>query len=226
MATSILIEDQIVIPAIADLAGFRSWASSEGFPETGRIDYVRGQIEVEMSPEDLYTHGSPKVELLVVIGTRVRARQLGELYTDRSRISCPDADLSAEPDIVFVSNEALESDRVRLIPKAFGGLDRYVEMEGAPDLIVEIISDSSQRKDTARLPAAYWQAGVREYWLVDARTEDLLFRIHQRGDSEYEPAPMDSEGFQYSTVLDCAYRLERTRNRFGRLQYTLREKSR
>ena len=226
MATSILIEDQLEIPAIAGLADFRGWALSDRFPENGRIDYVAGHVEVDMSPEDLHTHGTPKTELVVVVGMRVRERELGELYTDRARISCVEADLSAEPDIVFVSNEAFESDRVRLVPKASGGSDRYIEMEGAPDLIVEIISDSSVRKDTDRLPAAYWQAGVQEYWLIDARTDDLLFRIHDRGQSAYEPAPINDDGFQYSHVLDCSYRLERTRNRYGRLQYTLVEQLR
>ena len=159
------------------------------------------------------------------MATWVRKTGAGELFADCTRISCPEADLSAEPDIVFVSNEAFESDRVRLVPKASGGSDRYIEMEGAPDLIVEIISDSSVRKDTDRLPAAYWQAGVQEYWLIDARTDDLLFRIHYRGQSAYEPAAID-DGFQYSHVLDCSYRLERTRNRYGRLQYTLVEQLR
>jgi hypothetical protein len=65
---------------------------------------------------------------------------------------------------------------------------------------------------------------VREYWLVDARTDDLLFRIHHRGDSEYEPAPISDDHFQYSAALNCWYRLERTRNRYGRLQYTLVER--
>ena len=97
-------------------------------------------------------------------------------------------------------------------------------MEGAPDLIVEIISDSSVRKDTQRLSAAYWQAGVQEYWTVDARTDDLMFRIQHRGQSAYEPAAIDDDRFQYSRVLNCRYRLDRTRNRHGRLQYTLVEK--
>ena len=96
--------------------------------------------------------------------------------------------------------------------------------EGPPDLIVEIVSDSSVRKDTKRLPKAYWQAGVLEYWLVDARREELFFRIHQRGDADYQPALMDDESYQYSAVLDCWYRLDRSRNPRGRLQYVLREK--
>jgi Uma2 family endonuclease len=224
MATSILIEDQLEIPLLQDLGGFRRWALSERFPESGRIDYIAGQIEVDMSPEDLHTHGTPKVELVRVLANHVRRRDLGELYTDRARISCPAADLSVEPDIVFVSHEAFENGRVRLVAKSGGQADRYAEMEGAPDLIVEIISESSVRKDTERLPAAYWQAGVPEYWLVDARKEALVFRIQHRGRSEYEPVRIDDNGFQYSGVLECWYCLERTRNRYGRLQYALEEK--
>ncbi len=36
---------------------------------------------------------------------------------------------------------------------------RYVELEGAPDLVVEIVSDSSVAKDTQRLPPRYAAAG-------------------------------------------------------------------
>lgn len=224
MASAILIEDELEIPAIQDLEEFRRWATAEDFPETGRIDFVAGRIEVDMSPEELHTHGKPKTELVIVLGERIRSRQLGELYTDRTRVSCPDADVSAEPDIVFISEEALDSGRVRLVPKSGGEEDRYVELEGAPDLIVEIVSDSSVRKDTKRLPKRYWQAGVREFWLVDCRREPLFFRIQQRGESGYEPAPAKAESYQYSAVLNAWYKLERTRNQRGRWQYTLHAK--
>jgi hypothetical protein len=118
MATSILIEDQIEIPGIAHgLLEFRNWATSEDFPETGRIDFVSGRIEVDMSPEDLHTHGTLKVELVRVFANCVRALDLGELYTNRARVSCTDADFSVEPDIVFVSHESFDSDRVRLVPR-------------------------------------------------------------------------------------------------------------
>ncbi|MBC8874335.1 MAG: Uma2 family endonuclease [Planctomycetes bacterium] len=226
MATAVLIGEQIEIPAISHgLSEFRRWATSDEFPEAGRIDFIAGRIEVDMSPEDLHTHGIPKTELVVVIGSRVRQRGLGELYTDRARVACPPTDLSVEPDIVFVSNEALDEGRVRLVPKSTGATDRYIELEGPPDLIVEIVSDSSVRKDTERLPERYCIAGVREYWLVDARGRDLIFHIHRHGESAYEPAPRDDELFQYSAVLDSWYRLDRTRNRHGRLQYTLQEKA-
>lgn len=224
MATAILIEDRLEIPALRDLADFRRWATSDTFPETGRIDFVAGRIEVDVSPEELHTHGKLKIELVRVLANRVRELDLGELYTDRARVSCPEADLSVEPDIVFIAEDTLDTGRVRLVPKVTGEEDRYVELEGAPDLIVEIVSESSVRKDTKRLPRSYWQAGVREFWLADARREQLFFRIHRRGNSAYEPAPVDDESYQYSAVLGAWYRLDRSRNVRGRWQYTLREK--
>ncbi len=222
MANVIFLEQPVEIPQdLQTLAEFRRWALSDEFPEQGRIDYLAGRIEVDMSPEDLHTHGKLKTELVSVLWQRIKERQLGELYTDRARVSCPDADLSVEPDLVFVSDASLDGGRVRLVPRASGEPDRYAEMEGPPDLIVEIVSDASVRKDTERLPAAYDRAGVTEFWLVDSRGPDLLFQIHTRRSSGYQPVAPDAEGFQHSAVLGCAYRLERGRNRHGRLTFDL-----
>ena len=44
---------------------FSPVAAPDDFPERGRIDYIAGQIEVDMSPEDLFTHGSLKTEIAV-----------------------------------------------------------------------------------------------------------------------------------------------------------------
>ena len=225
MAVTLVLEEQIEVPMdLRSLADFRRWATSDAFPERGRIDYIAGRIVVDMSPEDLHTHGKLKTELAGVLSQRIKQGNLGELYTDRARVSCPEGDVSAEPDVVFVSDSSLDSGRVRLVPKAGAAADRYVELEGPPDLIIEIVSDASVRKDSEHLPAAYYQAGVTEFWLIDARGEDLLFRIHHRGPSRYEPAATDADGFQHSAVLDCWYRLQRGRNAKGRVVFDLHQK--
>ena len=225
MTITLVWEEQIEVPMdIRCLADFRRWAVSDGFPERGRIDYIAGRIDVDMSPEDLHTHGKLKTEVMLILGWRIREAELGEVYVDSARVSCPEADLSAEPDIVFVSESSLDSGRVRLVPKASGAADRYVELEGPADLIVEIVSDSSVRKDTERLPDAYYQAGVAEFWLIDARGDELVFRIHHRGPAQYESAAPDADGYQHSAVLDTGYRLDRSRNAKGRIVFKLREK--
>jgi Uma2 family endonuclease len=144
---------------------------------------------------------------------------------DRGRISIPKAGLSVEPDIMFLSHEAVRSGRVRLVPKASGKPGRYVEIEGVPDLVVEIVSDSSVTKDTRRLPAAYFRAGVREFWLADARGEEPVFVIHGPGPDGFEPAGRDADGFQSSAVLGCRYRLDAARDQDGNWEFDLREQA-
>lgn len=61
---------------------------------------------------------------------------------------------------MVVSEAAIAAGRVRLVPAAGGRPDRFVELEGGPDLVVEIVSDASVRKDTQLLPRVYHEAGV------------------------------------------------------------------
>jgi len=52
-----------------------------------------------------------------------------------------------------------------------------LELEGTPDMVLEVVSASSVVKDTETLLQLYWQAGIPEYWLVDARGEALEFTV-------------------------------------------------
>lgn len=225
-AMSIIFEEQIEVPlTIRSLADFRRWAVSDEFPQKGRIDFVAGRIEVDMSPEDIYCHGTLKSELAGLLQRHVKRNKLGLFLIDSTRISSPDANLSCEPDILFISHESLSSGRARRIPKASGQQGRYVEIEGAADLVVEIVSDTSVAKDTRRLPAAYFQAGVREFWLADARGEKPVFIIHRRGPDGFEPVIADADGFQHSSVFGCRYRLDAARDAEGNWEFDLREEA-
>ncbi len=58
---ALAVEETLRIPEDAFIfEGFQRWAESADFPENGRIDYLEGNVYVDMSPEDLYTHSSPK----------------------------------------------------------------------------------------------------------------------------------------------------------------------
>lgn len=204
-------EDLLVIPAgIVDLASFRRWTLSREFPERGRIDYIAGRIEVDMSPASLWRHSSLKTVLGIAIGNLVEARELGSVFIDQTRVASPIADLSCEPDVLFVSWESLRAGRVICRPSARprDELDK-MEFEGGPEIVVEVVSPCSRQKDMHRLPGAYFAAGVVEYWLADAThtTRRPSLTIFRRGDSAFEPAGADADGYQRSAVLETSVRL-------------------
>lgn len=209
-ATIVLHPDGIRIPThLADLDEFRAWVQSDEFPEKGRIDWIGGEMEVDMSPEDLNTHGSAKTAIARDLSQFVEVARLGVVYVDSARISVPEADLSAEPDVVCILAASEEAGRVRLVPKAGGKRGRYVEIEGPPDIVVECVSDSSETKDADRLRDRYERAGVREYWLVDARQDPPSLTLLASGSAGFAVTPPDAEGFARSGVLHRAVRLVR-----------------
>ncbi|REJ95492.1 MAG: Uma2 family endonuclease [Planctomycetota bacterium] len=224
-ARSVLIQEGLEIPLwIANLDDFRRWTHSEDFPEQGRIDYVDGRIEVDTMVEDPFLYGTPKVEIARVIANRVKQQDLGDVFIDATRVACPAAGLSVEPDLIFVSHSSIKSGRVTLVDSPSGKPGSYIEILGPPDLVLEVVSNSSVQKDTVRLLDDYHKAGVPEYWLVDARAEDQLsFAIWTWHENGFEQSPTDQDGYQRSEVLNASYRFERTRRPDGRWTYDLLE---
>ncbi len=224
MSASILIQGELEIPGDIDsVADFRRWAVSESFPDTGRIDYVSGCVEVDMSPDNLFFHSAPKSEIGAVIRNRLKSTRRGQVFVDKSRISVPSVQLSAEPDVVVVLDASILSGKVQLVPTVGNAPGSFIEFEGPPDLVVEVVSDSSRIKDTKHLFAAYFAAGISEYWIVDARGTELRFQIHTRGAGRYVPATADATGHQASPVLGAAYRMERSLRPTGQWDYELFE---
>lgn len=208
MSLSVRIEDEFFLPSeVEGFPAFRLWAQSSEFPRRGRIDYLAGTVEVDMSAEELQSHGALKVKLVARISQIVDEDDRGQVFTDRTRLSSIDASLSCEPDVLFVSFESLQSGRCRYL--AGGKADRLVEVEGSADLVVEIVSDSSAGKDTRRLPPLYARARVRELWLVDARGAGVDFRILELLGESYTPVVPDQDGFLRSLVLGRRFKIER-----------------
>ncbi len=206
---------------IKTLTAFRKWVFSDSFPETGRIDYIDGRIEVDMAAEDLFVHNLPKSELIRMLGNFVLERNLGWVFCDGARISCPNSALSVEPDVVFMSHDAYELGRATFRKSKSDSHEGYVEIVGPVDLVVEIISDSSVRKDTKVLPDAYFRAGVQELWLLDCRRNDVSFEIYIRNARKFKTAKVDSDGFRRSGALGAAFRLTREQSHPNMWRYTL-----
>src|SRR5438067_13554285 len=78
---------------VVDLESFRRWTDTEEFPEEGRIDYLMGEVWIDMSWEQVFTHVQAKTEFTFVLAGVVKAGDLGLYLTDGLRLSNVDADL-------------------------------------------------------------------------------------------------------------------------------------
>src|SRR4051812_19313081 len=100
-----------------------------------------------MSPEELESHNKVKSEVGRVLCNLNEGLDLGEFYGDGTLVTNEAADLSTEPDDTFVTWESFEAGRVRLTPRE-DGPGQFIELQGAPDWVLEVVSRSSVAKDT------------------------------------------------------------------------------
>ena len=130
-------------------------------PKHPRYELVKGVLVEQMvaSEEHEYT-GS----LVVIrVGNHVLLNRLGRVYlSNRGYVTGPDSPATSRmPDVSFVSNARLTQ------PDLAGML-----YDGAPDLAVEILSDSNTPAEIAQKITEYLNAGGRAVWVIDidART--------------------------------------------------------
>lgn len=211
----IVIGEQVRIPSwVKDLTSFRQWACSDEFPEHGWFSHLKGELWVDVSRERL-SHNQIKTIICAVLTIMVQSQRLGRFISDRMLLTHLGAELSTEPDGMFVSNEALASGRVALIEG-----DDSLEVLGTPDMVLEVVSKSSVRKDTMVLPQLYWAAGIPEYWLVDTRDEEPALDIRRRGSRKYASVRKQG-GWVKSAVFGQSFRLTRQADEHGLSKYTL-----
>jgi Uma2 family endonuclease len=118
-----------------------------------------------VSPAPKQAHQSASSNLHVTLGYFIREHHLGKIYAAPFDVRFSDHDI-AQPDLIFISNERI-------------GILNEDNAKGAPDLVVEILSDSTRRIDEGIKRRLYERVGVLEYWLVDPkrRTVTVLRRV-------------------------------------------------
>jgi Uma2 family endonuclease len=126
-------------------------------PEEKRYELIEGEFFMVPSPS--WSHQTISANLFRALDGYVRAYNLGEV-----RYAPLDVILSEEnvlqPDILFISKE-----RFSIIT------DKNVQ--GAPDLVIEILSSTTAERDRGLKQKLYAKFGVREYWLVDPDKETI-----------------------------------------------------
>jgi Uma2 family endonuclease len=214
----IVLSDQAFIPGwVVDLESFRHWARSEDFPTRGQFSFLNGHLWADLNMEQLFSHNQVKTEYTIVVGGLVTALDRGYFFSDRTFLSNPAADLSTEPDGMLVSWEAVQTGLVRWVAGAEEG---FIEVEGTPDMVLEIISATTVQKDTKELLDLYWRAGIPEYWLVDGRGKSPRFDIYRHAARRYV-ATRRQDGWLKSLVLGRSFRLSQQTDRLGHPRYTL-----
>jgi Uma2 family endonuclease len=211
------------IPAwVRGLSSFRKWARSDEFlPAAGRFAFLNGLLWADVTMEQLFTHNRVKTRVSSALDRLVGDEELGYFFSDRALLSHPEAGLSTEPDAFFTSYESVEAGRVRWVE---GATEGHVEVEGSPDLTVEVVITGSIEKDTVLLPELYFAAGVREYWIVDARSDRATFDLFRRGRSAFVATRRLAGGWLKSGVLGRSFRLVVGTDRLRRPKYELEVK--
>ncbi len=221
MPTVVYPEGRLQIPIwVRDLASFRRWAESDEFPEEGRVCFINGEVWADMSRQQIFSHLAVKHAIDLTVGSIVQQTGAGRYLPDGLRLYSKPADLSAVPDGSYISYDALRSGRVRLVKGRKRG---FTAVEGAPELVVEIISDTSLDKDYDWQMQAYHDAGVREYWVIDARGESLDFDIYKSGAKGFT-AVRQTGGWLKSPVLGKSFRFDVSKDPIGHPNYVLRVK--
>ncbi|BDG62404.1 Uma2 family endonuclease [Caldinitratiruptor microaerophilus] len=127
-------------------------------PEDGpRFQLMRGWLVREPSPTE--RHQRAIGNLYVLLRRWVGARRLGTVYLAPFDVVLSDQDV-VQPDILFVSADR----RSVVTPK---------NVQGAPDLVVEVLSPGTDRRDRVVKLRIYAEARVREAWVVDPWAETL-----------------------------------------------------
>lgn len=127
-------------------------------PEDGpRYQLIRGWLVREPAPSE--KHQSVVGNLYVLLRRWVDARRLGRVYIAPFDTVLSSLDV-VQPDLLFISLERLG----QLNPK---------NLQGGPDLVVEVLSPSTKRRDATVKIQLYQAASVREAWLVDPEAEQV-----------------------------------------------------
>ncbi|HEV8239235.1 MAG TPA: Uma2 family endonuclease [Thermoanaerobaculia bacterium] len=138
------------------------------FPDDGmRHELIDGEHYVSPSPN--LRHQRLLARLNLLVANFAVERRLGEVFFAPFDVVFTRHDV-VEPDLLFVSNE-----RKAILTAP--------NVQGAPDLVVEVLSPSNRRQDEVVKRSLYDRGGVSEYWIVDPDVETI--KVFRRGEGTF-----------------------------------------
>jgi Uma2 family endonuclease len=143
------------------------------FPDDGkRHELIDGEHYV--TPAPLTKHQCISINLAAAIHHHCQQNKTGRIFSAPTDVKLTETDV-VQPDLLYIAK-----DRDHLITRE--------NIQGAPDFIVEILSDSTRRRDERLKRHLYEQHGVKEYWIVDPELETV--KIHRLQEGRYD-APQE-----------------------------------
>jgi Uma2 family endonuclease len=126
--------------------------------DTSIYELINGNIVRRASPYSI--HQIIQFNLMRLIGNYVVNNKLGQVMGAPMDVVFDD-DNTPQPDVFFIKKE-----REKII-------ERNGPVWGAPDLIVEVISEGTAQNDRIHKRALYERCGVAEYWIVDPPSKSI-----------------------------------------------------
>ena len=137
-------------------------------PDDERYELIGGELLMTPSPITNHQRISRKIEFL--LEKFVTENELGEIFYAPYDVYFDDENV-VQPDILFISK-----DRLNIIGDK--------NLQGAPDLVIEILSESNAYRDLIQKKKLYARFGVKEYWIVVP--EEKTIDIHILKDKTYQ----------------------------------------
>lgn len=154
------------------------------FPEDGmRHEILDG--EHYMSPAPSTAHQRVAMRLSAILWTHCQRARAGEVFAAPFDVLLSAHDI-VEPDLIFIS-------------AARAGILTDKNIEGAPDLLVEIVSPGTGKRDETLKRQRYEALGVAEYWLI--HPDQQWVRVYRRAAAGYEIAAQLGGGDTLTTPL-------------------------
>lgn len=153
-------------------------------PDDGkRYEIIAGDLHVAPSPGR--SHQRVAGNLFIVLKTFVEGHGLGEVYIAPFDVILEETSVVV-PDLLFVARERV-------------GFVTDHGVRGAPDLIVEILSPGTARRDRVEKAKLYARHGVRHYWLADP--EARILEVYELGEGQYRRAASLADNDSFSPSL-------------------------
>ncbi len=137
-------------------------------PEGAPFQLIGGNLIMTPSPVPKHQRISKRIEFLLCEFVE-KTHNLGEIFYSPIDVYFEETE-TYQPDIIFISK-----DRLNIIGEK--------KIEGAPDLIVEILSPSTAYYDLKQKKKIYAKHGVKEYWIVDPIENSI--EIYENRDEDY-----------------------------------------